>query len=88
MICRNDNPIRKSLVLHGDIRHRGDAQASSDEPEILFSRGLEHLRLYHRRSLASGAGSGGCARFVGVTVFQIGEFPYRVLYRVADKRPI
>lgn len=74
MIIRIQNP-----VLHGDIRHRSDAEADSDEPEVLFSRGLEHLRFYHRRSLASRAGSGGRAGFVGVAVIQIGECHARLV---------
>jgi len=61
------------LVLHGDIRHWSDYEVNSDEPKILFSRGLEYFRFYHRRPFACGVGSRRCARSVGITIFQIGE---------------
>lgn len=68
-------------VLHGDVRHRGDPEAGSDEPQVLLSRGLEHLRLHHRRSFAPGTGFGRRARSVGITILQIGEYALRVTTR-------
>lgn len=67
-----DDPIQ-ILVLHGDVWYRSDYEAGSDEPKILFSRGLEYFRFYHRRSFAFGVGSRRCARSVGITILQIGE---------------
>lgn len=66
--------LSQILVFHGDVRHRGDSEASSDEPKILFSRGLEYFRFYHRCSFAFGVGSRRCARSVGITILQIGEY--------------
>lgn len=69
-----DDPI-EILVLHGDVRYRSVSETDSDEPKILFSRGLEYFRFYHRRSLAFGVGSRRRARSVGITILQIGEWP-------------
>lgn len=46
------------VVLYGDVRHRGGAEAAGQQPQILLQGRLEHLRFYHRDPVAAGAQPG------------------------------